>query len=416
MRSNKKIDACRMCGNKNLKSVVDLGDQYLTGVFPSEKMKDDLTYGPLRLVKCHESKNSCGLLQLEHTYDLQEMYGDNYGYRSGLNSNMVSHLKAKINTIVDRAKLKSGDLVVDIGSNDGTSLGFYPEDLLLVGIDPTGTKFKDYYKPHVNLIPEFFNADLVFEKFPGKKAKIVTSFSMLYDLEKPLDFANDIATILDSITGIWVFEQSYMPLMLERIAFDTICHEHLEYYGLKQIMWLADKADLKIIDVELNDANGGSFSVVAALKGSIHEPNQKSIQDLLDYETELRLDTLEPYHRFSADTDTACAALKEFVRDARSNGKRVCGLGASTKGNVLLQYCEFTGEDLEVIAEVNQDKYGALTPGSWIAIESETQVLASNPDYLLVLPWHFKEFFLANPAFKGQNLVFPLPKLEILSL
>jgi len=416
MSSIKKIDACRMCGNKNLVCVVELGEQYLTGVFPFSVMKNDLTCGPLNLVKCHGSENSCGLLQLEHTYDLDEMYGDNYGYRSGLNLNMVSHLEAKVNAILERTNLKTGDLVIDIGSNDGTTLGFYREDLLLVGIDPTGTKFKEYYKPYINLIPDFFTAKLVSKKFPEKKAKVITSFSMLYDLESPRDFANDVASILDPEVGIWVFEQSYMPLMLERIAFDTICHEHLEYYGLKQIMWLADKAGLKVIDVELNNVNGGSFSVVAAQKKSIHQPNSINIQRLLDHETKLQLDTLEPYQNFNSDIVVACVALKEFVRNAKNNGKRVCGLGASTKGNVLLQYCEFTSNDIEIIAEVNQEKYGALTPGSWIKIESESKVLATKPDYFVVLPWHFKTFFLENVAFKGQKLVFPLPKLEIVSL
>ena len=207
MSKIKKISACRMCGNKTLERVVDLGDQYLTGVFPTSIMKEDLTCGPLHLVKCHGSKNSCGLLQLEHSYDLDEMYGDNYGYRSGLNTNMVSHLKTKINSINNHINLKKNDLVIDIGSNDGTSLGFYSEDLLLVGIDPTGSKFQEYYKSHINLIPDFFSARLVTEKFPDKKAKVVTSFSMLYDLEKPLDFARDIASILDPDTGLWIFEQ-----------------------------------------------------------------------------------------------------------------------------------------------------------------------------------------------------------------
>lgn len=416
MSKVKKISACRLCGNTNLAAVVDLGNQYLTGVFPKRIMRDDLTSGPLRLVKCHDDPKACGLLQLEHSYALDEMYGENYGYRSGLNANMVKHLHSKIQAIIKRQNLSAGDLVIDIGSNDGTSLGAYPENLLLVGIDPTGAKFKNYYKPHIKLIPDFFSAGLVTEKFPGKKAKVITSFSMLYDLETPLTFAKDIANILDPESGLWVFEQSYMPLMLEKLAFDTICHEHLEYYGLKQILWLADQAGLKIIDVELNDVNGGSFSVVAAHKNSQHQPVQKNIQDLLKREDELGLATLEPYLEFKKRTDAACAELKQFIAAEKKKGKRVCGLGASTKGNVLLQYCGFTPQDIDVIGEVNEEKFGSLAPGSWIPIESEKRLLESKPDYLVVLPWHFKEFFLKNPAFKGQTLVFPLPSLEVVNL
>ena len=415
MNNIKKITACRMCGNENLVRVVELGDQYLTGVFPKSNMENNLTKGPLQLVKCH-GDGVCSLLQLEHSYDPSEMYGENYGYRSGLNSNMVKHLHNKINSILPQVNLKSGDLVIDIGSNDGTTLSAYPTNLLLVGIDPTGNKFKSYYKPHINLISDFFSSKLVAARFPNKKAKIVTSFSMLYDLENPLAFAQDIASILDPEMGLWVFEQSYMPLMLDRLAFDTICHEHLEYYGLKQIIWLATKAGLKIIDVELNEVNGGSFSVIASLKNSIHQSAEKKIKLLLDKEEELGLSSPKPFVEFNEKINVACKDLKNFIGEAKEKGKRTCGLGASTKGNVLLQYCGLTSKDIEVIAEVNEEKFGAYTPGSGIRIEDQTAVLNSKPDYLIVFPWHFKDFFITNPLFKGQCLVFPLPTLEIVYL
>ena len=416
MNNIKKITSCRLCGNTNLVCVIDLGIQYLTGCFPMTIASQTLTNGPLRLVKCHGGPDGCGLLQLEHSYEPGEMYGNDYGYRSGLNFNMVKHLSAKVNAILNRVNLSVGDLVIDIGSNDGTTLGQYPQDLLLLGIDPTGAKFRSYYKSHIHLIPDFFTEKLVSAKFPGKKAKVVTSFSMLYDLEAPLSFAQDIASILDPDTGIWIFEQSYMPLMLEKLAFDTICHEHLEYYAMKQIVWLLDKAGLKIIDVELNDVNGGSFSVVAALKDSVHKEDQQKTKDLLENEVRLGLSTLDPYYEFVRRLIIACQELKEFISKARKEGKRVCGLGASTKGNVLLQYCGFTDNDIEVIAEVNKDKFGAFTPGSWIQIDDEIKVLNSNPDYLLVLPWHFRDFFIKSPIFKGQRLLFPLPTLDVVSL
>lgn len=415
MSNIKKIVACRLCGNKNLVRVVDLGNQYLTGSFPMTVMQDTLTNGPLCLVKCY-GQSVCGLLQLEHSYEPEEMYGKNYGYRSGLNSNMVNHLHMKVDAILKRVCLNKGDLVIDIGSNDGTTLGAYPPDLLLVGVDPTGEKFRNFYKPHVNLIPDFFSERLVAEKFPGKKAKVITSFSMLYDLEAPLDFAREVARLLDPDTGVWIFEQSYMPLMLERLAFDTICHEHLEYYGVEQIVWLADKAGLKIIDVELNDVNGGSFSVVAALKNSIYEEFQEGTRSLIEKEKQQGLSTLQPYYEFSQKIGLACQALKDFISNAKKEGKRICGLGASTKGNVLLQYCGFTAKDIEVIGEVNQDKFGAFTPGSWIPITDEIKVLDSKPDYLIVFPWHFKEFFIKNSIFYGQRLLFPLPSLEMIAL
>ena len=412
----KKVNKCRVCGNKELVPVVDLGEQYLTGVFPKTEGNKNLTSGPLRLVKCHGDENSCGLLQLEHSYDSKEMYGENYGYRSGLNSSMVTHLHNKVRQILDRVTPEKGDLVVDIGSNDGTTLSAYPDDLLLVGIDPTGEKFSDYYPAHIKLIPDFFSANLLTTHFPGKKAKIVSSFSMFYDLESPVDFAQQVASVLDPDDGIWVFEQSYMPLMLERNSYDTICHEHLEYYGLAQIVWIAEKAGLKVVDVDLNDVNGGSFSVVAALKSSKHSDINGTVAGLLKKEIIAGLNTLAPYEEFQLRTQQSKVLLQEFISKINENGERISGIGASTKGNVLLQYCGFTENDIAVIGDVNPDKFGSFTPGTCIPIQDEKIVLESAPDYLLVLPWHFRDFFLTNPLYKGRKLVFPLPMLEVVDV
>ena len=406
-----QIKKCRICGNSDLVPVVDLGEQYLTGVFPLQKT-ETLSKGPLRLVKCHGGESVCGLLQLEHSYDLKQLYGDNYGYRSGLNASMVHHLQVKVAEILERCDLNKGDLVIDIGSNDGTTLAAFPEYLQLAGIDPTGEKFISYYEKHIALIPEFFSSDLITSFYPGKKAKVVTSFSMFYDLEDPIDFACQVAGILDPYTGIWMLEQSYMPLMLERTAYDTICHEHLEYYGLKQIVWLMDKAGLEVVDVKLNDVNGGSFSVIVAHKGSRHTDIENVVDSLIASEQSKGLSNLEPYKQFACRAEENKQSIQDFVQMAKREEKRVCGLGASTKGNVILQYCGFGLDDIEVIGDVNKDKHGALTPGTWIPIEAEEIVLESKPDYLIVLPWHFKDFFLEIPKFKGENLVFLLPYLE----
>lgn len=407
------IEKCRVCSNSNLELILDLGEQYLTGIFPPRKDENEVTRGPLRLLKCHGGDEVCGLLQLGHSYDLSEMYGDNYGYRSGLNPSMVRHLQSKVKRICAQVHLSDGDLVVDVGSNDGTTLAAYSHNLKLIGIDPTGEKFREYYQTHIELIADFFSAEIVRRACPNQKAKVITSFSMFYDLESPVDFAKEIAAILDPDEGIWVFEQSYMPLMLERTAYDTICHEHLEFYALKQIVWIADKAGLKVIDVELNDVNGGSFSVSAAHKESKWSDVSGVVANLLEKEEKAGLSSLEPYKAFFNRIVESKESLQAFISKAKLEGKRICALGASTKGNVLLQYCGITSNDINAIGDVNPDKFGALTPGTWIPIEEEMKVLNSNPDYLLVLPWHFRDFFLQDPKFKSRNLVFPLPILEI---
>lgn len=407
----KKVEKCRICGNTHLERVLDLGEQMLTGVFPHEK-DAKVTTGPLHLVKCVGGDEACGLLQMGHSYDLSEMYGGNYGYRSGLNVSMVAHLHSKVKRILGLVELHTGDLVVDIGSNDSTTLQAYPANgPSLVGVDPTGVKFHSYYPPHIQLIPDFFSAAMVQARFPGQKAKVVTSFSMFYDLEDPMGFMRQVFDVLAD-DGIWVFEQSYMPTMLDTNSYDTVCHEHLEFYALRQIKWMADRVGFKIVDVEFNDVNGGSFSVtVAKSRGDLSvEP---AVQKILEDERAKGLDTLVPYQAFAERVIQTKRDLLEFIETACSAGKSVSVLGASTKGNVLLQYCDVTTKHVQFVGEVNVEKFGCYTPGTWIPIIPEHELLAQKPDYLIVLPWHFRRFFTANKKLSGMNLVFPLPQIDV---
>ena len=405
----RKIDRCRICGNTRLERVLDLGEQMLTGVFP--KTRDEkVTVGPLCLTKC-VGDDVCGLLQLEVSYDLGEMYGDNYGYRSGLNADMVKHLNAKVARIKALGILKAGDLVVDIGSNDSTTLQAYPKDLQLVGIDPTGAKFHSYYPEHIALIPDFFSAHLLEEKFPGRKAKVIPSFSMFYDLEAPMEFARQVAGALAD-DGIWVFEQSYMPTMLDMNSYDTACHEHLEYYALKQIKWMTERIGLHIHDVEFNDVNGGSFSITAGKKPASAE-GAALVTSILQNESDIGLDKLEPFHAFAKRVEETRAELLAFVHKEMAQGKTFAALGASTKGNVLLQYCKLDTDLLTYVGEVNPEKYGRYTPGTFVPIISEDELLQKAPDYLLVLPWHFRKFFDNSAKLKPFKKLYPLPNLQI---
>ncbi len=408
------ITQCRICGGAHLQTVMSLGDQALTGVFP--KTPDQpVTTGPVDLVRC-AAADGCGLVQLRQSYDLSEMYGMNYGYRSGLNASMVRHLQGKVEKILGLGLLQPGDTVIDIGSNDATTLRSYPgERYELVGVDPTGVKFASYYPAHIRLIPDFFSAAVMQANLPGKKARVITSFSMFYDLEDPVAFAREVAATLHD-EGIWVFEQSYLPAMLRTNSFDTICHEHLEFYALRQIHWIARLAGLKVLDVEFNDINGGSFSVTAAKATSAHVPNTALLEQIAADEAALGLDTDQAFADFKLRVQQAQAALMGFLAQQKAQGRTVCGMGASTKGNVLLQYWGIGPDLLASIAEVNADKFGSYTPGSLIPIRAQQDVLASHPDYLLVLPWHFRNFFINNPALKGRKLVFPLPVFEVVDV
>jgi hypothetical protein len=407
----KEITNCRISESKNLINVLSLGNQYLTGVFPKSK-DEKITIGPIDLVWCPDS----GLLQMKQSYSLEEMYGDNYGYRSGLNESMVKHLQKKIKALEILAKPTEKDLIIDIGSNDATSLKSYSGNFRKVGIDPTGKKFKEYYTNDLTLIPDFFSANKFKEIFPNEKAKIITSIAMFYDLEDPSSFVFDIEKCLAD-DGIWHFEQSYMPSMLRTNSYDTICHEHLEFYSLKVVKNILEANGLRIVDVQMNDINGGSFAVTACKQNSKYKSNMPIINWLLKQEAEMGLDTIKPYLEFAERTRLHKENLMNLIKSLVADGKKIFGYGASTKGNVLLQYCGLTEKEIPFIAEVNPEKFGSFTPGTNIPIISEKEALAMKPDYFLVLPWHFKnnilsreEDFIAN----GGKFIFPLPQIEII--
>lgn len=411
MEDYKEINSCRIGGGDHLVTVLDLGNQALTGVFPKNP-SDSVTVGPLELVWSPAS----GLLQLRHSFNAKEMYGDNYGYRSGLNQSMVDHLTHKVTYLERLISLRDGDVVVDIGSNDGTTLKAYTKKgMRRIGIDPTGRKFSSYYPPEIRLIPDFFSA-AAYRAIETQSARIVTSIAMFYDLEAPIEFAQQIESILAE-DGIWHFEQSYMPSMLRTNSYDTICHEHLEYYSLSVVKTILEKAGLRLVDVAMNAINGGSFAVTATKASNFSiKTNDAVIEWLLEQEDRMGLNTPRPYRDFEERVFRHRDDLTRLVRALNADGKTILGYGASTKGNVVLQFCGLTSNDIPAIAEVNQEKFGRVTPGTHIPIISETDARAMKPDYFLVLPWHFKDGILRREKeylASGGKFIFPFPEIEI---
>ncbi len=406
-----EITACRICKHEHLLTVVSLGEQALTGVFP-KTVDESVTAGPLDVVWC----GNCGLMQMKQSYSLEEMYGDNYGYRSGLNAFMVRHLSHKMRTLEQRVALTEHDIVIDIGSNDATGLKAYTTSCRKVGIDPTGKKFKEFYTNDISLIPDFFTAEIFHRHFSGEKAKIITSIAMFYDLEDPNKFVRDIAEVLAD-DGVWHFEQSYMPAMLRTNAYDTICHEHLEFYSFKVVKNLLENNGLRVIDIQTNAVNGGSFAVTACKKDAPHVSDTAVITWMLSQEENLGLDSPRPLREFEDRIFKHRKNLKDLIEALVADGKKVFGYGASTKGNVLLQFCGFTNTQIPFIAEVNKDKFGSITPGTHIKIISEDEAKALKPDYFLVLPWHFKSSILEREQKfleSGGRFIFPLPEIEII--
>lgn len=409
MEINVNITACRLCDSTNLTNVISLGNQIITSRFPN--------YGdfstpktPIDLCVCGE----CRLLQLRQTTFASELYEYEYGYRSGISNTMREHLKNYQEEILSKVNLCENDTVVDIGSNDSTMLQLYSDKLNRIGVDPTGNQFKEYYG-NVQLLPTYFTHDNFVNRFGDIKCKMVSSISMFYDLPDPVQFAKDIYSILDN-DGIWTCEQSYLLSMLRTNSIDTICHEHLEYYSLHQVKEIANRANFKIIDVAFNDCNGGSFRVYFAKREStLYDENCELINKILKNEIEYGLLSNAVFERFMHDCDIEVKRLHDFVDVVNKNDQKMYVYGASTKGNCLLQYANLGEADMKYAVERNPKKFGKMT-NTGIEIISEETMRLDPPNYLLVLPWHFREEILVREkAFldAGGQFVFPFPHFEI---
>ena len=410
------ITNCRICNNTDLSDVIDIGNQIITSRFP--KYGDFSTPStPITLCKCA----SCGLLQLRQTTNPCELYEYEYGYRSGLNNTMRAHLKQYQEEILSKVSMKLGDTVIDIGSNDGTMLKYWSCDFRRIGVDPTGEQFKHYYENDaIELIPTYFTRENIGGTVEKGSVKIVSSISMFYDLPDPVKFAQDIYEILED-DGIWTCEQSYLLTMLRRNSIDTICHEHLEYYALTQVQEIANRAGFKIIDVLFNECNGGSFRVYFAKSGTaksnISAETREKIDNILREEQEYGIMSDDLYKKFMEGCRREVDQLKYFIETANANGRRVYIYGASTKGNCLLQFAGIDQKYVKYAVERNPSKVGKMT-STGIEIISEETMRADPPDYLLVLPWHFREEIIAREddfLKNGGQFIFPFPHFEVYS-
>lgn len=412
--------SCRVCGSTALTRVINLGDQYLQGSFVKPgKEVPPMRKIPLSLVRCDPTKDekACGLLQMEHTVPPEVLYSA-YWYRSGTNNTMRNHLKGIAKEAVSILNKSSGS-VLDIGCNDGTLFGFYTEGFSKYGIDPSDVA-QEIDKKTVTVIQDIFPSDELLSCLQETKMDIITSIAMFYDLEDPIAFAKGIKNIL-APEGIWIFEMSYMPTMLKMTSYDTICHEHLEFYSLAVIEYILKQSGMKVFNVTLNDINGGSLRCYATHSTNFKYKNEHHLQNIKAMhqdEFDLELDTDKPYKNFQDRINVHRDELITLLKKLKSEGKKIHIYGASTKGNTILQWCDIDNRIIECAAERNPDKYGAHTLGTDIPIISEAESRAMNPDYYLVLPWHFKDEFIEREQEilkRGTHLIFPLPKIDIIS-
>ena len=417
----REVTRCRICANPALRTVLDLGEQALASLFddgqPHNQLHDPV---PLHLVRCDTTgrPEACGFVQLKHTVPPELMFRD-YGYRSGINTTMRLHLTALAWEVERQVGLRGGDLLVDIGANDGTTLLAYRSPgIVRVGFEPSDVRPADP-EHGIRYLPTFFQASAFEEAFRGEKARAVTSIAMFYDIDAPADFCRQVRRILAE-DGLWVIEMGYWGAVLDNNGFDSICHEHLGYYTLSALQRLAHETGFHLYDVSFNSSNGGSMRATLSPQGSprpVPEENRHRVETALHREAAQGF--LDPvrYAEFVRNAERIRRDLRALLDSARREGKSVYGYGASTKGNVLLQYCGIGPGDLKAIADRNPAKWGRRTPGTRIPICSEEEMRSAEPGLLLILPWHFaEEFFDREQGIRaaGTRFIIPFPEVGVL--
>jgi len=402
-----KIIKCRNCQSKNLSNLFSLGKISFTGKF---SRSGNIKKAPLRLSICL----NCDLVQLSDNYNLKYLYGQDYGYRTGINHTMTSHVENIVINLQRKIGIKKNDAVLDVASNDGTLLNFYNRNVIKFGIDPILNKYPNQYNKINYKISDFFSLKKILNIF-NKKFKIITALSVFYDLKDPNKFLHELEKIITE-DGIILIEFADLHSILKYNMFDAICHEHLAYYSSKIMISMCQNNNLKITNIKKNNINGGSTQYYIAKKKSDHKINNKEINKILHAEKKFSLNKKKTFIIFLKKIETIKVQLLNIIRKAKIHNKKIHGYGASTKGNVLLQYFQLDKRHIDFIADRNPRKFGLLTPGSKIEIISEKKSRKIKPNFYVVLPWHFKKEILQREIKtlnKGSKFIFPLPKLKI---
>lgn len=401
---------CRNCQSSNLIKLFSLGKLSYTGKFPKSS-KLNIKKTEITLVICDE----CKLVQLKNKYNMKYLYNEDYGYRTGVNKTMTAHMKKTKEILSLKSRIRSSDYVLDIASNDGTLLNFYNRGIVKVGIDPLINKYKKLYKNIQYKISNFFSINLIKKNKIKKKFKIITALSVFYDIDNPNKFLEDIHSILDD-NGIFLLELTDLYSIIKNKMFDTICQEHITYYSTKVILEILIKNNLRIFDIKRNNINGGSIQYFICKKNANFKTNSGTLNRILKEESKLELTNLHTYQNFYEKIlhirDKIIHCLDKLIK----NNKTIHGYGASTKGNVLLQFCGINKKYIKYIAERNPNKYNLYTPGTKIKIISEHNSRLLKPDYYFVLPWHFKNEILKREKAiikRGTQFIFPLPNFQI---
>jgi hypothetical protein len=420
----KLLQHCKVCQSQALTDVIKIAPQFLSPTFIRNNVEEgDLAkiQVPFTMTLCDLSRNSegCGLLQLREEVEADLLYR-RYFYRSATSDMMRNDLKDVIRDISSRVMLKPNDLVVDIGANDCTTLGFYPSNLRRVAYEPARNIDWSGVDPSITIINDYFSAPPFKKRFQGEKAIAVGCNAMFYDLADPNLFTTDVKSIL-APEGVWCIQLSYLPLMLTNMNFYDICHEHLSYYSLDALQRLMRRNGLAIFDASTNNVNGGSlraFVTHIENKKAFTAAGARNLKTLADHETELKLTEPQTYRTYYNQIEDLATRVNKFVDGEIKNGGKVFGLGASTKGNVLLQFFGITKDKMPYISERNPDKVGLRTLGTDFELISEELARELGPSSMLVLPWYFKKEIVAREKpylDQGGKLIFPMPYAHVVT-
>ena len=404
-----KIKNCRNCKNTELFDLFSLGKISFTGRFPNT-IRQNVPKAYLNVLMCKK----CKLVQLDRNFDLNYLYGKNYGYRTGINKTMTDHVKKTVRKCSALVKLKSKQYVLDIGSNDATLLNFYANDIIKVGVDPLVNKYKKFYKKINYKISNFFKIKDIEKIKIKKKFKIISALSVFYDLRDPNKFIKEIKKILDD-KGVFVLEHVDLYYIIKNNIFDTICHEHLVFYSSKIIIEMMKNNGLKVFNHEYNEINGGS-SRYYICHSKTNFKVSKNIKKVLLRENLQGIELKKTYKLFFTKILNEKIKLIKLIKKIKNEEQDIHGYGASTKGNVLLQFYNINNKVVNYIADRNPLKWNSFTPGTRIKIISESQSRKIKPHFYLVLPWHFKNEILIrekNIRKQGTKFIFPLPKLRV---
>ena len=402
------INKCRICSNNSVNEILKLEPQYIATTFVTDNENNPMAKIkiPLTLILCKK----CGLVQLKETVRPDLLY-KNYFYRTAINETMKRDLQDVVNYAVENVKTESNDVVVDIGANDCTMVSMYPDHLKRFGIEPATNIDWSNVNESITIVNDYFSKDIVLKATNYKKAKIISATAMFYDFDDPNVVTKDIKDILHE-DGVCVIQVSYLLDTIRDMNFYDVVHEHLEYYSLKSINYLMERNGLKVIDATTNFVNGGSLRVLVTHKDS-RRPKSKRYQEILDEEEKWNLEELDTYVQYEQKIKDIIKKSREFIVNEIENGGTVIGLGASTKGNVLLQICRIGKDLLPYISDRNKEKVGLRTLGTDIEIISEEKARKINPSAMLVIPWNFKEEILSreqNFIQNGGKMLFLMPK------